>query len=124
MEYFCFLLHMKIVLKLSFLPVGSSQLLAAVGNFLIVFCLLSYHFTNFFTAAFFAGSNSDLGAVHLTGWAGMSSSYSTSVTRLAVISILSWGNISLNLLGVDSCRNGHLVANVLLFFFRCCLNSI
>lgn len=63
-----------------FLPVGSSHLLAAVLNSLIVYCLLSYHFTNvfnagFFVCLFFAEANSKIEGVPLTGWAKLNSSY-------------------------------------------------
>lgn len=52
--YSCFLLNMIISIKtVFFLPVGTSYLLAAVLNSLIVYCLLSDHFTNFLTDAWF-----------------------------------------------------------------------
>jgi len=52
--YSCFLLNMIISIKtVFFLPVGVSHLLAAVLNSLIVYCLLSDHFTNFLTDAWF-----------------------------------------------------------------------
>lgn len=100
-----------------FLPVGSTHLSSL--KFLNCLLLTQLSFHKFPHCCIFYWTK------FWQCWAELSSSHPISVIKLVLISVLSRGDCSLTLLGVDYCRNGHLGCQLCYSsFYWCCLISV